>query len=298
MLDNDITPAKISPRGKRERIANHYQKALHGLVNYFDAPESVIEFIEAALLHHGYSEDEWTATGAELAWSLAPASTTDQHDRIRDRLAKQRERLATWQETKDSNGLSRPVLVAIRAELEQVGKDKKWRYWYSLPIAGLVAKVVEIAPVGAGSRRIRTAIATTAKEYLRSTGLRPPSKVATRKHTPASQIKRGLAYLEKGIEAANRSENDVSKTVKNALFENDKLLKIIELLNRTVGIILTVSDGDFPANMPMNDDAGDDLTAQSSAYSFINIYAQNDDGGAAGRGVTARASLSGLEVAK
>lgn len=287
MLDNIITSTIVSPRGKRERIATHYSKALHGLVNYFDAPESVIEFIEAALIHHGYDEDEWTATGAELAWSLASASTTDQLERIRDRIAKQRERLAKWQSTKDSNGLSRPILVAIRAELKKEGDAKKWRYFYSLPIAGLVRQVVDAAPVGAGQRRMKAAVATVAKDYLLSTGLRPPSKVATRKHTPESQIRRGLAYIMHGLEGAKQSENGRSEIAKNALFQNDNLLKTIELLKETVGIILTLSDDAFPADLP------------NSAYTdLLYIYAQIEKGGAAGRGVTARAGLAELEVVR
>lgn len=285
MLDNIITSSIVSPRGKRERIATHYNKALHGLVNYFDAPESVIEFIEAALIHHGYDEDEWTATGAELAWSLASASTTDQLERIRDRIAKQRERLAKWQNTKDSHGLSRPILVSIRAEFDE--QVQHWQYFYSLPIAGLVQKVVNKAPVGAGQRRMKAAVATVAKDYLLSTELRPPSKVATRKHSPESQIRRGLAYIKHGLEGAKQSKNGRSEIAKNALFQNDNLLKTIELLKETVGIILTLSDDAFPADLP------------NSAYTdLLNIYAQLEKGGAAGRGVTARAGLPGLEVVR
>lgn len=285
MLDNIITSTIVSPRGKRERIANHYSKALHGLVNYFDAPESVIEFIEAALIHHGYDEDEWTATGAELAWSLASASTTDQHARIRDRIAKQRERLAKWQNTKDSNGLSRPILVAIRAKFDE--QVQHWQYFYSLPIAGLVRKVVDAAPVGASQRRMKMAVAEVAKDYLLSTNLRPPSKVATRKHTPESQIRRGLAYITRALEKAKRDHRSESEIVKNALFQNDKLLETIELLKETVGIILTLSDDAFPADLP------------NSAYTdLLYIYAQLEQGGAAGRGVTARAGLPGLEVVR
>lgn len=271
MLNYCITSATSTPRTKRERIAKYYSQALHGLVNYLGAPESVIEFIEAAIIHHGYGLDEWTATGAELARAIAPASTTDQRQRIRDRLAKQRQRLAKWQGSKDSNLLSRPVIVAIRPVLEQHGETKRWQYWYSLPIAKLVQQVIEQAPVGSPQRRMEAAIATVAKDYLETTGLRPPSKVATRRHTPESQIKRGLAYLLHGISGAKQAEQDASKIVKNALLENDKLLETMELLKQTIGIILTVPDGNFPAGSP------------NSAYrELLNTYAQTDDG-AAGR---------------
>lgn len=279
MLDYDITPLNPSPRRKRERIkreriATHYSKALHGLVNYFDAPESVIEFIEAALIHHGFDGDEWTATGAELVWSIASSANPDQRERIRDRIAKQRQRLAKWQNTKDSNGLSRPILVAIRPELEKTGDATKWRYFYSLPIAGLVRKVVDKAPVGAGPRRMKAAVKEIADAYLSSTGLRRPSRVASRKHTPESQIKRGLAYLKHGLEGAKQSGNTGSKIAKNALFENDKLLETIGLLKEAVGIILTLSGDAFPADLP------------NSAYTeLLNMYAQLENGGAAGRGV-------------
>lgn len=280
MLNDDITSSIVSPRGKRERIATHYNKALHGLVNYFDAPESVIEFIEAALIHHGHDEDEWTATGAELAAAIAPASTADQRARIRDRIAKQRQRLAKWQNTKDRAGLSRPVLVAIRAELREEGESKRWQYFYCLPIAGLVRQVIEKAPVGAGERRIKSAVKEVAKDYLSSTGLRRPSRVASRKHTPESQIKRGLAYLKHGLERAKASEIDASEIVKKALFENDNLLETVELLKQTVGIILTLPDEDFPTDEP------------NLAYSeTLNIYAQTEDNGAAGRGVTSSVVL-------
>ena len=279
-MSDSIIPAidPATPRRKRERSHIHYSKIIHSLVNYFDAPESAIEFIEACLIFQGYDDSgEWTATGADLAKAVALASTTDQHERIRDRLAKQRRRLAKWQDGKDSNGLSRPVLVSIKPVFEH--DTQKLKYWYSLPITELVRQSVVLAPVGADGRRIRSAVATVAKNYLLSTGLRPPSKVATRRHTPESQIKRGLAYLSHGILAENMPENDALEIVKNEVLENRKLLEVLRLLNQVAGIFPAVLN-EIPAGIPAGIPADH---GQTSAYKpFINTYAQND--GAAGGG--------------
>jgi hypothetical protein len=278
IYENNITSADVSPRGKRERSHIHYSKIIHSLVNYFDAPESAIEFIEACLIFHGYNDcGEWTATGAELAKAIALASSTDQHERIRDRLAKQRRRLAKWQDGKDSNGLSRPVLVSIKPVFEH--DAQKLKYWYSLPIAELVKQSVVLAPVGAADRRIRSAVATVAKDHLLSIGLRPPSKVATRRHTPESQIKRGLAYLSHGILAENMPENDALEIVKNEVLENRKLLEVLRLLNQVAGIFPAVLN-EIRAGIPADH-------GQTSAYKpFINTYAQNDGAAGAGAGAT------------
>jgi len=266
MYRDNITPADVSPRGKRERTSIHYIKALNGLVNYFDAPDSTVEFIEACIAFHGYdSDDFWIATGEDLARALAPASTVAQIDRIRDRLAKQRKKLDEWQNGRDVNGLSRPILVSIRPEYRE--NEKRWHYEYSLPIAGLIGQVFAAAPVGSRERKLKAAIADTAKEYLLATGLRPPSRVARRVHTPESQVNRGLSCLLSGCE--KMPENDFAKVVENAIFENPKLLKIFELANLTIG--------NFPT------DFRTDLAYQDSHI----IYAKNEENGAAGGGAGA-----------
>lgn len=270
IYENNITSADVSPRGKRERSHIHYIKALNGLVNYFDAPDSTVEFIEACIALHGYdSDDFWIATGEDLARALAPASTVAQIDRIIDRLSKQRKRLSDWQNGRDVNGLSRPILVSIRSEYRE--NEKRFHYSYSLPIAGLIRQVDAAAPVGSRERKLKAAIAGIAKEYLLTTGLRPPSRVARRVHSPESQVKRGLNCLLSGSE--KMSENDFAEMVENAIFENPKLLKIFELANLTIGNIPT--------------DFSTDLTPNMAYQNHVQRYAIKSENGAAGAGAGA-----------
>jgi hypothetical protein len=263
MYRDDITPSIISPRNKREKTAIHYSKALNGLVNYFDAPDSTVEFIEACIALHGYNSDDfWIATGEDLARALATASTVAQIDRVRDRLAKQRKRLSDWQNSRDSDGLPRPMLVSIRCEYLE--SEKQWRYEYGLPIAGLIRQIIIDAPVGATHKKLKSAVGKVAKDYLMATGLRPPSRTAKRLHTPKSQVNRGLSCLISGYE--KMSENEFQKTVENAISENPKLLEIFKLPILTIGKFPML----FPANL---------------AYTnTINTYAKNEENGAAGGG--------------
>ena len=282
ITDNDILQPAIdpaTPRRKRERIAIHYQKTLHGLINYYGAPDHISEFVEACLMFHGYETGEWTATGAELAKAIALASTKDDRGRIRDRLAKQRKALGDWQNTRDEQGLPRPILVSIRPEYQT--DDQKWKYWYSLPIATQIRDVIDLAPVGAADRRIRSAVATVAKEYLLSTGLRPPSRTAKRHHSAESQIARALTSLEKS--KAELGEILFCETIKKRIFQNSQTLETLKLLNSTIGTIpmgVANISGDIPADIPAE-------SGQSLAYNpVINIYAKvhEDEDGAAGGG--------------
>lgn len=226
---NSLFSIDQTPRRKRERTARHYVTIVHSLVNRFDAPDNSIEFIEACLAYHGYENSEFTATGAELASALARAVNADQRSKIRDRLRKQREGLVRWQNSKDIHGLNRPILVSIRPVTSGENTAIKTAYYYQLPIAGLVREVVRLAPVGASPARIQKAVESVTKAHLATLGLRRPSRVAKRRHSPASHLNRGIGFIKAGLDQVERGNEISLESLKNALCELDKLKQQLSL---------------------------------------------------------------------
>jgi hypothetical protein len=270
------TTTTTTSRAKRERIARHYSRVLYAICNYMGAPESTVEFIEALLIHHGYDGDTFTATTHELAKGIASGSTTDQISTIEERLKKQRRRLTDWQNSRDDSGLSRPVLVSIKANYDH--DVKRWHYDYALPVAGLIRDVIAGAPVG-DRRRLAGVVMRVCRDWLLNSGLRPPSKTASRRHNPQSQIKRAFTTLTTvrgdlvqryGPEEGARR---FAQMCKNAHGENDNPLFINELQAPTTGIIPPVDDADQVKRWP--DDAPFDELAHINTCKNMAYFGES-----------------------
>ena len=219
------------PRRKRERVFTHYLKALAAILNYFDVPESTHEFIQAVIIAANFPEDagaEFQLTDSKIAGAVTV--NADTQARAVERFRKQRERLATWQNSRNESGLLHPAILGISSEYD--AEQKKRFYSYRLVICDLVRKTIERAPVNSKADKLETQARITARAYLAEMGIRPKVRKAKRVHSPESNFKRALTLLQAGFESESllHGEDSARNLLRKALLEtaeNDNSKKAI-----------------------------------------------------------------------
>lgn len=185
-----------TPRGKRERIARHYSKALSmalsalydGQAKFFPGRD-YIEYVISAL---GYDNpDQWAyITDADLILSNMVAVQMREDvllAREMERIGKQRVKLNEWQAKDDS-----PIIIEFEAEYDSENKVNRSRY--KRPICELVREIVSECPVGTPDKRLRVVVARKAAEYLQRFQGAAKTVKGKRQHSADSDAGRAATF--------------------------------------------------------------------------------------------------------